>query len=71
MICPVCVSQSLLSRVRVSHAETLASQIDAFWDETGIYHEHDSSPTITVYECSKGHKFKDVVKRPCPAGDSY
>ena len=66
MICPVCEKEGKLSQVNVGLSMvTLAGHIP-YYDEKGLYHDHDPNYTTTEFNCSNGHKFTKSYKSVCP-----
>jgi len=59
MICQQCKEQGLKSRVTVGSSSVTLLYCYPFYDEEGNYHYHDSNTTITVYECSHGHTWRE------------
>jgi hypothetical protein len=38
-----------------------------FYDEDGVYHDHDPNVSSSTLTCSNGHKWAESSKSPCPA----
>ena len=75
--CPVCQLEGRLSTVSLMASglefiETTAYTrlpTEAYWDEQGRFHVHDSNVTTVTYRCSHGHPFYQLHQSPCPLGD--
>ena len=69
MKCPVCTQLGLRSKVFQGIGSCTLLHCPPYYDEDGVYHNHDWNSTTYGYTCSQGHEWATSVKRGCPAGD--
>lgn len=66
MRCPECIAEGERSRLTSGGGMTTLLGYRPYYDEDGVYHDHDPNTTTTGYSCSRGHKFTIRTKRSCP-----
>lgn len=70
MKCPVCEPKGQASRVYPDgYGATTAMMGETFWDEKGVYHDHDPNSSTEGYRCSLGHRWWVTSQPSCSAGD--
>lgn len=69
MKCPVCVEEGERSTLTVGMSSTTLMWSQPWYDEDGVYHDHDRNTRSTAYRCSNGHTWETRSKGGCPAGD--
>lgn len=57
MICEECKAQNLTSNVYPGVSTSTLMWCQPFYDEKGVYHDHDRNTSTTDYRCSNGHKW--------------
>lgn len=70
MTCKQCLKEGLISKLyppQVFESTLMSSQ--PFYDESGVYHDHDGNTTFGDWSCSNGHKWTQVKKSKCPSCD--
>ncbi len=67
MKCPECQTEGEKSRVFLRGSRTTAAHHWPYYDEDGIYHDHDPNTVTSAYHCSRKHSWETKSKRPCPA----
>lgn len=71
VLCPECRQTRQRSRVRVGPTITTCMAGDRFYDERGVFHDHDPNVRTTSYRCSLGHEWTTSTLLSCPAGDGW
>lgn len=66
MRCPECVAEGERSRVTSHGGMTTLMGHYPYYDEDGIYHNHDPNWTTSGYSCSRGHQFSRATLKECP-----
>lgn len=66
MKCPECVNQGLKSIVIRGLTYIILMNYHDFYDEDGIYHNHNYNDNVTYYSCTNNHNFKSNYKEKCP-----
>lgn len=69
MICPKCKEEGKTSRIAVGVGVTTDMYFEPFYDEKGIYHDHDANAMSQSAECSNGHKLLVCGSKKCPNCD--
>lgn len=69
MTCEKCQDEQQLSQVLVLGSVTTLLGYAPYYDEVGIYHDHDPNLVRSNYLCSKGHSFDTTKLKPCPNCD--
>jgi hypothetical protein len=64
--CPECVAQGQLSKVYIGGTIVTDMGTDRYYDEDGVFHNHDPNIRSTSYECSNKHYWYDGVMPKCP-----
>ncbi len=67
MICPMCASQGLKSKVRLFGTSTTCMAFNTWYDEEGKYHSHDPNWNSTGFECTNKHGGVIKKKNKCPS----
>lgn len=67
MICETCKGEGEKSSVTCHGAVTTCMGYYPYWDEDGVYHNHDPNSTRSIYKCSRGHEFSKTQLNRCPA----
>lgn len=67
MKCPVCVKNGEKSTLHGGLGMSTLLYCPPFYDEEGIYHNHDSNTTTYDYRCSNGHEFIVSGRKACPS----
>jgi hypothetical protein len=71
MKCSECIKLGTVSTIRISQSQPASDIIwgrPEYYDETGVYHNHDPNILSTTYRCSNGHVWTDLSSvTPCPA----
>lgn len=65
-ICPYCKEEGNKSKLFESMSASTCMYSSPFYDEDGIYHNHDPNILTTDYKCSNGHIFIVRAKIKCP-----
>ncbi len=66
MKCPECVEEGIKSRVMPGSGSVTLAYYQPFYDEDGIYHNHDGNTTFIPYTCSNGHSWEESSRGSCP-----
>jgi hypothetical protein len=69
MICPECKAQEVRSVVFVGGSVTTLMNCPSFFDENGLYHEHNTNLRRHSYLCSRGHRWTELDDNKCPNCD--
>lgn len=70
MICTKCRDEGKTSKVySEGGTSTLLGGGGPYWDEEGVYHNHDPNTRTIGFHCSNGHTWVTKSKPSCPAGD--
>ena len=69
MKCPKCEEEGKRSRVYDKGGTSTLMYCTPYYDEEGVYHNHDSNTITHYYECSEGHKFRTKGTGTCPNCD--
>lgn len=69
MKCPKCEQAGEKSTVFVGGGYTTLMYCAPFYDESGIYHDHDSNITTHSFSCSRGHQWITHSTPRCPSCD--
>lgn len=67
MKCPQCLEANRTSQVYPHGGTVTLLYCPPFYDESGLYHHHDSNRTTDQYSCSNGHEFSVKSAMSCPA----
>ena len=67
MKCEECVEAGLKSRVTGGGGSRTLLGHSPYYDEDGIYHNHDPNTITRSYSCSNGHRWVTKGKGECPA----
>lgn len=68
LICPECAATGLKSRVFSDDSgwRTLMAGQQRYWDEDGVYHDHDpNDPDTYRFRCSNKHSFTMPALKEC------
>ncbi|KKR00149.1 MAG: hypothetical protein UT24_C0016G0038 [Candidatus Woesebacteria bacterium GW2011_GWB1_39_12] len=60
MKCPECQKKGDKSEIYIGMSTRTLLGWQQYYDKDGILHDKDPNHTTTEYECSKGHKWKDI-----------
>lgn len=67
MKCSQCIEENKKSTVSSEGCSTtLLGYGGPFYDEDGIYHDHDPNIVTTYYRCSNGHRWHEKGSKQCP-----
>lgn len=69
MKCIKCVEQGLKSKLYNLGSSITLMGWSPYFDEEGIYHNHNPNTRTTTYECSNGHYFNVAGHDKCPNCD--
>lgn len=69
MKCPECVKEGKTSRVYPKGRQVTLLGYHSYFDEAGVYHDHDPNRVTDFYRCSNGHEYTTKSMVTCPAGD--
>ena len=69
MKCPKCVEEGTKSKVMYHGSSTTLMSNSPYYDEEGVYHNHDYNTIRSIYSCSNGHNFETSGKPKCPNCD--
>ena len=67
MKCEECVKAGEKSRVNSHGGMSTLMGYTPYYDEDGVYHNHDGNRKTNHYSCSNGHQWVEVGKNACPA----
>lgn len=67
MICPECAKEGQTSRVYSHGGMVTCMGHRPYYDEVGVYHNHDPNWRSSSYECSRGHNWVTKTRAKCPA----
>jgi len=67
MKCSECEESNQVSKVYMQGGSTTLMAYTTYWDEEGIYHDHDPNTHTRSYTCSNGHSWTIKRINPCPA----
>jgi hypothetical protein len=67
MKCEECVEAGEKSRVTGGGGSRTLMGHSPYYDEDGIYHNHDPNTMTSSYSCSNGHRWVTKGKGRCPA----
>lgn len=67
MKCQECVNTGQKSQVYPGPASVTCMGYQPYYDEEGVYHDHDPNWRSRNYTCSKGHDWVDSYQAKCPA----
>lgn len=68
MICKECQAQGLKSTITLNFNIATAAHYPAYYDENGLYHNHDWNKTTSCHTCSNGHDINIVQYKSCWCG---
>ncbi len=68
MICPECAKEGKKSTVYEGISMSTAMFCQAYYDEEGRRHDHDSNRRTTEMHCSNGHHFVQLHENRCWCG---
>jgi hypothetical protein len=69
MKCSECVKEGRTSFVYVGMSTVTAMYFPPFYDEQGVFHNHDGNTRTTSYNCSNGHLWVEAQEgMPCVCG---
>lgn len=60
MRCPECEREGKKSKVYVGMSTRTLMGWQPYYDEDGKFHNDDPNHTTTEYDCSNGHKWKEI-----------
>lgn len=66
MKCLECVLEGERSTVTPGSTETTLLSHNTYYDEDGVYHDHDPNRHTTPYRCSRGHNWLKTGYKTCP-----
>ena len=69
MVCPKCKDEGKTSKVFDEGAMTTLMYCEPYYDENGIYHNHDYNTVTYYYRCSNGHHIREKGHKKCPNCD--
>jgi hypothetical protein len=69
MICAKCKEMGLKSQVNSGSTLTTLMGTFPFYDEDGVYHDHDFNTISTDYRCTNNHNFTKSYRKSCPSPD--
>jgi len=69
MKCPVCEENALKSTIVPMGGSSTMMYCDPYYDEEGVYHDHDYNSTNSAYRCSNGHVWTCISYQRCPSCD--
>lgn len=70
MRCPFCVEAGMRSTLEAdAWGTSTAMFVQSYYDYDGKFHRHDPNSHSQGYRCSYGHRWAQVSRDPCPAGD--
>jgi hypothetical protein len=69
MICKQCKDVGMLSHIHEGYSMSTALYSRPYYDEKGVYHNHDGNIATTFYTCTKGHQWTAREQNRCPAED--
>lgn len=67
MKCPKCQEEGKRSILTDEGGSMTTKYCPPFYDEEGIYHNHDTNTHTNHYRCSRGHVFTINRKGTCPS----
>lgn len=68
MACPECKRKGLDSTVRLAGFECEGEVGEQFRDGVGNLHVHNGSTSTSRYNCSRGHRWTEIIKFRCWCG---
>ncbi len=68
-ICPFCEKEGKTSRLPIPPVQSTSMVGELYFDEQGVYHNHDPNWNMAVWECSNGHQFMRRTRSGCPSCD--
>jgi hypothetical protein len=69
MKCPICKEKDLKSKVYSKGSSTTLMGYSSYYDEEGVYHNHDPNTHTSYYNCSEGHEWIEKYKSKCSSCD--
>lgn len=66
--CPICNIQGKQSRVYPGGTGGTLMGHQPYYDEAGIYHNHDPNTQVQCFSCSNGHKWQERISLTCSCG---
>ncbi len=69
MICSKCVEEGTKSRITPGIGSSTCMYCAPFYDEEGVYHNHDYNTIRYTYSCSEGHYWTESRNTQCPNCD--
>jgi len=69
MKCPECVSEGKKSIVYPGSSSTTLMGFQRYYDEDGVFHEHDPNDIQSHYSCGNGHQWTTHTQNKCPNCD--
>jgi len=67
MKCLQCVEKGERSSISIGANTTTLMGHTPYYDEDGVFHNHNPNRSTVVYSCSKGHSWTVSSKMKCPA----
>jgi len=67
MKCEKCVEAGDKSRVNAHGGTSTLMSYTPYYDEDGVFHNHDGNRRTSHYSCSNGHHWMAIGKKECPA----
>ena len=69
MKCETCRGLKLESFVYERESTSTLAYYQPYYDQKGVYHNHNGNKLTQMYECSFGHRFYVPVVSKCPNCD--
>ena len=69
MICPKCKELGQKSTITIGNGYSTLANCNAYFDEDGNYHFHDTNNHVSSYYCSKGHAITVRAASKCASCD--
>lgn len=68
MICETCQGEGRTSRVFPGIGFRTAVMGESYYDEQGVFHDHDPNESVSSYSCSNGHHWRVRRYSKCACG---
>lgn len=68
MKCPDCIAENAHSAVSEIHRRPSLLTSIPFLDHNNVLHRHETSCTMGIFVCSRGHRFEHQVPNHCECG---
>ncbi len=67
MKCQRCVQEGLTSKVYSPNGGSMTHmRTSKYYDEEGLYHNHNSNRITKTYYCDKQHRWEQTLRIECP-----